>query len=87
MKQIVAIAYLTALMTLAIPFFTIDLAEADLSGLIRGRVINQSLNQKGVENLEVTLYQFFKDKASEISRIRTDKTGLFVFEGINSART
>ncbi len=48
MKQIVAIAYLTALMTLTIPFFTIDMAEADLSGLIRGRVINQSLNQKGV---------------------------------------
>jgi hypothetical protein len=49
MKQIVAIAYLTGLMILAAPFFTIDLAEAELSGLIRGRVINQSLSQKGVE--------------------------------------
>ncbi len=82
-----AIAYLTALMILATPFFRIDLAEAQLSGLIRGRVINQSLSQKGVEDLEVTRYNYFKDKASEISRIRTDKTGLFVFEGINSART
>jgi len=36
MKQIVAIAYLTALMTLAIPFFTIDLAEADLSRPYQG---------------------------------------------------
>ena len=81
-----AIAYLTALMILATPFFRIDLAEAQLSGLIRGRVINQSLSQKGVENLEVTLYNYFKDKASEISRIRTDKAGLFVFEAINSGK-
>jgi hypothetical protein len=84
MKQIAAKEYLTALMILATPFFTIGLAEAEVSGLIRGKLINQSLNQKGVENLEVKLYQFFEDKASDISRIRTDKTGLFVFEGINS---
>jgi hypothetical protein len=67
MKQIVAIACLTALMILATPFFRIDLAEAELSGLIRGRVINQSLSQKGVEDLEATLYQIFKDKASELA--------------------
>ena len=58
------------------------LFEIAHAGTIKGSVVNETIDKKGMENLEVTLFQYQNNKATEINRTRADRKGLYVFKNI-----
>jgi hypothetical protein len=64
-------------------FSTLSVAEENPTDVIRGSVINKTLNGNRAEGLEIILYQFIEDKTVEINRTKSDRTGSFAFQGIN----
>lgn len=71
------------LMLLLLPFPIISMAGDSSLGIIKGRVINNTLDGKGVKDLEIILYEFVDGKELEVGRTKTDPAGSFSFQGIS----
>jgi hypothetical protein len=63
-------------------FFLLSGPFAAHAGAIKGSVLNGTLDKKGMGDLEVTLFQYQNDKATEINRTRADQKGLYVFKDV-----
>lgn len=59
-------------------------AEKSLPGLIKGNVINKTLNETRVKNLEIILYRYKENKVAEVARTQTDPDGSFLFKGLDT---
>jgi hypothetical protein len=83
MKRILAARCLTAFVLLTSQLATLSGAEVAGVGVVKGDVFNKTLNQKVINNLEVVLYRYLQNEASEIGRTRTYENGTFVFQEIH----
>ncbi|RJP58854.1 MAG: hypothetical protein C4549_03115 [Deltaproteobacteria bacterium] len=83
MKRIYNSIYTTVILLLFLLLPVVSMAEDLSSGIIKGRVINNTLDGKGVRGIEIILYEFVDGKESEIGRTKTDPAGSFSFQGIS----
>ena len=74
---------ISILMLLFLLFPIVSMAGDSSSGIIKGKVINNTLDGKGVEGLEIILYGFVDGKELELGRTKTDSPGYFSFQGIS----
>ncbi|MFH2011730.1 MAG: hypothetical protein ABIJ37_03345 [Pseudomonadota bacterium] len=83
MKQIYNSIYTTVLLLLFLSLPVVTMAEDLSSGIIKGQVTNDTLGKKGMEGLEIVLYQFVDEKESEVSRAKTKPGGFISFKDID----
>ncbi|MEW6616465.1 MAG: hypothetical protein AB1401_13500 [Thermodesulfobacteriota bacterium] len=83
MRLIRNLMYISIFMLLLLPFPIISIAGDSSSGIIKGRVINNTLGGKGMKGLEIILYRFADGKESEVGRTRANPAGSFSFHGIS----
>lgn len=60
-----------------------SMAADTLQGVIKGNVLNKTLNEKAVEGLEITLHRYAQEKDIEVNHTKTDQTGSFSFQDIS----
>lgn len=83
-RNIVSMIFaIPAIMMLFIPPM-ISMADNSLIGDIKGRVINATLDNKGIKGLEVILEPITKGKKMNERRTKTDPKGFFSFRGVRS---
>jgi len=83
MKRIYNSIYTMVLLLLFLPLPVVSIAVDSSSGIIKGQVINNTLDRKGMEGIEIILYQFVDGKESEVGRTKTNPSGFFSFQGIS----
>ena len=71
------------LMLLLLPFPIISMAGDSSLGIIKGRVINNTLDGKGIKGLDIILFEFVDGKELEVGHTKTDPAGSFSFQGIS----
>ncbi|PIZ18798.1 MAG: hypothetical protein COY50_13470, partial [Deltaproteobacteria bacterium CG_4_10_14_0_8_um_filter_43_12] len=75
MKRIYNSIYTMVLLLLFLPLPVVSIAVDSSSGIIKGQVINNTLDRKGMEGLEIILYEFVNGKESEVGRTKTNPSG------------
>ncbi len=78
-RNIGRIAFLIIIFSL-LPMTSV--AENSSLGVISGKVLNKTLNHKGMEGLEVILQLYVEGRKSDVYRTRTDKDGFYSFQKI-----
>lgn len=79
-QRIVFIAFLIMIFSLVL---MILMANDSSPGVINGRVLNETLDNKGFEGLEVILQAYVEGEEPEVSHTKTDQTGFFSFQNIS----
>jgi hypothetical protein len=79
MNRIKKIIYLALLMSLFQPFYMVSMAAESSIGVIKGRVLNKTLDNSGVGGAEVRLYLAQGHENSEIGQTKSDNNGYFTF--------
>ncbi len=79
-QRIVFIAFLIMIFSLVL---MILMANDSSPGVINGRVLNETLDNKGFEGLEVILQAYVEGEEPEVSHTKTDGTGFFSFQNIS----
>jgi 5-hydroxyisourate hydrolase-like protein (transthyretin family) len=82
MNRMRNIVYITILIILFPPLSILSSAEDSSTVVIKGRVLNKTIDGKGVKDIEVTLHRFTEEKNTEVSRTETDHNGNFLFKDI-----
>jgi len=82
MRQMKNLTY-TIIILLLLSSLPVPAMAEKPSGIIKGKVTNQTLNGKGMDGIEVVLHQQVKGKDSEAGRSITDRTGSFAFKEAN----
>lgn len=80
--------YITYLITIIILFllFPTFLLTVEASAVIKGRIVNKTITDKGVNNIVVKLLRSSNDVFSEVTNTKTDKTGNFIFNNISFSK-
>ncbi len=84
MRKILKIAWLMTIPFFIFAFPTASPAVDTEPGRIGGKVLNKTVNEKGVEGLEVTLEGYIDKERAAVYHTKTDQTGSFSFEGLNA---
>jgi len=79
MKRIKKIIYLALLTSLFQPFYMVSMAAESSIDVIKGRVLNKTLDNSGVGGAEVRLYLAQGHESSEIGQTKSDNNGYFTF--------
>lgn len=62
-------------------------ADGPQTGMIKGRLLNQTIAGKGVARLEIKLHQFMENKETIIGQAKTDAAGSFSFQQIKADKS
>jgi len=67
-------------------FLSTTIAQPQATGVIRGKVLNGTMDGTGVADVEVTLHQSGDGQEKERGTTKTDKDGAFSFSGLSSEK-
>ncbi len=84
MRKIQRIVYIAFLITIFSLVPMILMANDSSRGVINGSVLNETLENKGLEGLEVILQAYVEGEEPEVSHTKTDGTGFFSFQNIKT---
>ncbi|MCK5554345.1 MAG: hypothetical protein KAJ09_14435, partial [Deltaproteobacteria bacterium] len=83
MKRVWASSFMAILWVLLVVFASTSIAQPQGTGVIRGKIQNETMDGTGVADVEVTLHQHGDEQEKQRGSTKTQNDGTFSFSGIS----
>ena len=83
MKRVWASSFMAILWVLLVVFVPTSIAQPQGTGVIRGKIQNETMDGTGVADVEVTLHQHGDEQEKQRGSTKTENDGTFSFSGVS----